>query len=333
MRRAVASLCVAAVIAALIVTDLFFFPFELLRARAGAPEIPLRAAGEMRVHIVDVGQGDCAIVEFPDGSSMMIDGGDGAPAHTRAVIGYCMALGIERFGSVLLTHPDSDHAGGLDAVLSAFGAERIYLPMRFPAESGEEEYAGFFAAAEDSGAELIRTRALIPVLPEEDGPFYYGMFLSPLLPHGDAESDNEDSAVLYLEYAGRRFLFTGDAPVSVEESIARAYTETEGEVFTRTVQTGYGTFTLSPALADIDFFKAGHHGSASSNGAALLSLCRPAEFFISCGAGNSYGHPSLTAIGNVLAASPDARILRTDELGSIMISVRADGSYDVRAVG
>ena len=117
------------------------------------------------------------------------------------------------------------------------------------------------------------------------------------------------------------------------ESIARAYTETEGEVFTRTVQTGYGTFTLSPALADIDFFKAGHHGSASSNGAALLSLCRPAEFFISCGAGNSYGHPSLTAIGNVLAASPDARILRTDELGSIMISVRADGSYDVRAVG
>lgn len=309
MRRAVASLCVAAVIAALIVTDLFFFPFELLRARAGAPEIPLRAEGEMRVHIVDVGQGDCAIVEFPDGSSMMID------------------------GSVLLTHPDSDHAGGLDAVLSAFGAERIYLPMRFPAESGEEEYAGFFAAAEDSGAELIRTRALIPVLPEEDGPFYYGMFLSPLLPHGDAESDNEDSAVLYLEYAGRRFLFTGDAPVSVEESIVRAYTETEGEVFTRTVQTGYGTFTLSPALADIDFFKAGHHGSASSNGAALLSLCRPAEFFISCGAGNPYGHPSLTAIGNVLAASPDARILRTDELGSIMISVRADGSYDVRAVG
>ena len=178
MRRAVASLCVAAVIAALIVTDLFFFPFELLRARAGAPEIPLRAEGEMRVHIVDVGQGDCAIVEFPDGSSMMIDGGDGTPAHTRAVIGYCMALGIERFGSVLLTHPDSDHAGGLDAVLSAFGAERIYLPMRFPAESGEEEYAGFFAAAEDSGAELIRTRALIPVLPEEDGPFYYGMFLS-----------------------------------------------------------------------------------------------------------------------------------------------------------
>ena len=255
MRRAVASLCVAAVIAALIVTDLFFFPFGLLRARAGAPEIPLRAEGEMRVHIVDVGQGDCAIVEFPDGSSMMIDGGDGAPAHTRAVIGYCMALGIERFGSVLLTHPDSDHAGGLDAVLSAFGAERIYLPMRFPAESGEEEYAGFFAAAEDSGAELIRTRALIPVLPEEDGPFYYGMFLSPLLPHGDAESDNEDSAVLYLEYAGRRFLFTGDAPVSVEESIARAYTETEGEVFTRTVQTGYGTFTLSPALADIDFFQ------------------------------------------------------------------------------
>lgn len=43
VRRAVASLCVAAVIAALIVTDLFFFPFELLRARAGAPEIPLRA--------------------------------------------------------------------------------------------------------------------------------------------------------------------------------------------------------------------------------------------------------------------------------------------------
>ena len=120
------------------------------------------------------------------------------------------------------------------------------------------------------------------------------------------------------------------APSAVEDRLAEAYTETAGAVFERPVQAAWGKITLSPALEKLDFLKAGHHGSASSTGEMLASLCAPDALFISCGAGNTYGHPNLSCMKNVLAASPDAEIYRTDELGNIMLTVRDGGEYSVR---
>ena len=330
VRRAVIAAAAALLLFAMVAVDLFFFPLSRLRALVSAPDIPARAEGELRIHFIDVGQGDCTVVEFPDGSVMIADGGDGSAASDRAVLAYCCALGVDTFDVLLLTHPDTDHCGGLAEVLRTFGAERIFLPFRAPAE-GEEAYAEFVAAAEASGAELTCAQALLPLLFEGG----YGMFLSPFSPEVRPlpEEDNDASAVLYIEYAGRRFLMTGDASSSVEEEIADAFLLTEGEAFSRTVRSGGEEVVLSPDLSGIDFLKAGHHGSSSSSCAAFLGLCRPREVFFSCGAGNGYGHPNLSALSRVRAASPEAGLWRTDELGNILLTLRADGSYTVEAVG
>lgn len=330
VRRAVIALAVALLLIVAVSIDLFLFPLSRLRALTAAPDIPARAEGELRIHFVDVGQGDCTIVEFPDGTAMIVDGGDGSAASERAVLGYCYALGIGTFDVLLLTHPDTDHCGGLAEVLRTFGAERVFLPYRAPAE-GEESYAGLVSAAEASGAEISRAQALLPLLFEGG----YGMFLSPFSPEVRPlpEEDNDASAVLYLEYAGRRLLLTGDASAAVEEEIADAFLATEGAAFARTVQAGGEERLLSPDLSGIDFLKAGHHGSSASSCEAFLALCRPREVFFSCGVGNSYGHPNISALARVRAASPEAGIWRTDELGSILVTVRADGSYLVCALG
>lgn len=331
LRRYLPALVLAAAFFALVCFDLFVFPLEYLWAFAYSPNLPPRGEGELRVHFIDVGQGDCTVLEFPDGKTMIVDGGDGrAETHMR-VLGYCRGLGIDTFDWALLTHADSDHVGGLDDALNYFGADTVFLPA---AGTEGEGYREVRLAAERAGARLRTAQMFESGISSRRERFYYWMLLSPfsqsVVPPAQGEETNDSSAVLYLEYAGRTFLLTGDAPSAVEDRLAEAYTETAGAVFERPVQAAWGKITLSPALEKLDFLKAGHHGSASSTGEMLASLCAPNALFISCGAGNTYGHPNLSCMKNVLAASPDAEIYRTDELGNIMLTVRDGGEYSVR---
>ena len=336
--RALGALLLAAAVAAAVCVDLFAFPLEYLWAFAYAPHIVARGEGELRVHFVDVGQGDCTVVEFPDGKTMIVDGGDEREETRMRVLGYCRALGVEAFDVAVLTHPDSDHAGGLDDALRYFGARLVYTPFSDAGDSSA--FAAFLAAAEGAGAEVRLSQMFEAGTSSSQESFYYWMMLSPFSPEAAAPPDlsaeegtNDLSAVIYLEYAGRRLLLTGDASSAVEERLADAYLSTGGAAFEWEEDTDWGKVLLCPKLETLDFLKAGHHGSGGSTGEALAALCRPQNVFVSCGAGNSYGHPSLACIGNVLAASPGAEIYRTDELGSVMLTVRADGSYSVGRVG
>ena len=89
---------------------------------------------------------------------------------------------------------------------------------------------------------------------------------------------------------------------------------------------------MEPRLEGLDFLTAGHHGSSGSTGRDLAELCCPKAFFVSAGADNPYAHPSMASAERVLAASPSAQIWRTDEVGSILLTVRADGSWTAAAV-
>ena len=337
--RAVCAALLASALIALVCIDLFAFPLEYFWAFAYEPDIAPRGEGELRVHFVGVGQGDCTVIEFPDGASMIVDGGDEREETRMRVLGYCRALGIGAFDTAVLTHTDSDHAGGLDDVLRCFGAKVAYSPFLQTEEEGTA-FAAFLDAAEDARAEVRLSQMFEAGVSRTQENFYYWMMLSPFSPEiagmpdlSDAESTNDLSAVLYLEYAGRSLLLTGDASSAVEDRLSDAYTATEGAAFEWEERAPWGNVLLRPRLEGLDFLKAGHHGSGNSTGEALAELCRPENLFISCGAGNGYGHPSLACIGNVLAASPEAEIYRTDELGSVMLTVRADGTYSVDCVG
>ena len=229
-----------------------FYPASTWKYYVGLPDVPKRKEGELRIHFLDVGQGDCTLIEFPDGRTMMIDGGDGKAEHTKTILRYINALKIDTLDFLLLTHSDSDHCGGLSDVLELFGAKHIYMPY-CPDETINASYAAFTSAvrkAARKGTAVHISQTFSAIVSEDEECFYYAMILLPLpyesensayraLVNENSDSAaNDASAVVYLEYAGVRFLFTGDIGENVENGLVRDYGIFGDELFARTVQVG-----------------------------------------------------------------------------------------------
>ena len=343
LRRSLLSLGLAAVfLTAVILIDCFVFPLKYIWSLTVQADVSRRKEGELRVHILDAGQGDCTLIEFPDGSTMLIDGGTDELYWERSMLGYCFALGIERFDAVMLTHVHSDHAGGLDEALDCFGADTVYVPYCSD-DSVNAVYAEFMQSLEKSGAEAVVSQMYQTILPKEGEYRYFGMLLAPFSPQidesaynaagypYDSEAANDASAVLYVEYAGRNILFTGDASAKVEERLVEDFIATDGAAFAVEAEMPWGRETIMPRLQQLDFLKAGHHGGSSASSAMLAGYSSPERVFFSCGAGNAYGHPSLDTIAMFEEYSPGVQFYRTDELGTIVLTIRANGEYSIEA--
>ena len=107
---------------------------------------------------------------------------------------------------------------------------------------------------------------------------------------------NHDSIVLKLNYKNNSWLLTGDAEMPVEEKMLEIFNSEEFEA---------------------EVLKVGHHGSSDSTSQEFLEAVKPTWVVISVGVDNTYGHPSLRVIRRLERLG--AKILRTDELGDIMM--------------
>lgn len=341
------ALCLAGILLislALVLIHFLYCPINYLWVKFSNPDIPARRAGELRVHFIDVGQGDAIVAELPDGKTMLIDGGDETHGAKSALLRYANALGIDEFDYVLLTHPDSDHAGGMDDVLRCFGAKKAFIPYSRNYAPGSS-YDDFLGALADEGCATEISHTFGAELSESAEYFYYMMFLSPFGPglagsyydianaEGATDTDvNNASAVMWMEYAGRSILFTGDITSEAEEKLLTDYEVLGADCFRQVCETSWGEkVTLAPALDSLDFLKVAHHGSAYSTSADFLELTSPETAFISVGAGNAYGHPSQETAARLAEAG--AEIYRTDELGSVMLTICADGTYTIDYLG
>ena len=138
--------------------------------------------------------------------------------------------------------------------------------------------------------------------------------------YGQSES-NGNSAIFLLESFGKKFLFTGDAPYT-KENASSSNTKFEEMEFYLSL-----TAAEKEKLSDIDIYLVGHHGSSYSSSSELLSLISPKFAVISCGKGNSYGHPApdmLERLRGTTRLEIDY-LLRTDEVGDITFGL-VDGS-------
>ncbi|HEY3266510.1 MAG TPA: DNA internalization-related competence protein ComEC/Rec2 [Armatimonadota bacterium] len=251
----------------------------------------------LRVTFLDVGQGDCALIQTSGGRSVLIDAGgrpemgSALPSSTgeRIVVPALRRAGVRRLDAVILTHPHEDHAGGLPAVLTAF-------PVRLWLDSGQPHPAPGFteslklAAHRGVPLRLARAGDRVDLQPgiELDvlGP------RSPLM-HGTRDDLNNNSIVCRLTCGSTAFLFCGDEEREAEERLLR-----------------------SGAVPRADVLKAGHHGSATSSATAFLAAVRPRFAVISCGRHNRYGHPAAATLERLRAAG--ARVYRTDVDGGIV---------------
>lgn len=266
---------------------------------------------DLKVHYIDVGQGDCTFVELPDGKNLVIDAGSRSSA--TELTNYISRVILKEEATIdymILTHSDEDHVGGSVLMFERYDIKTVYRPNIYsksenaPADATvhtSDIYDKVIKAMYQETTDIVFNQAGIII----DGEDYNLMFYTPL--EENYSDTNDYSPIIILTYKSRRFMFSGDASTSIETDFVNNYT----------------------AIPQIDVLKTGHHGSKTSTSEKLLSAINPTFAVISCGEDNKYGHPdqeTLTRLTNV-----GASILRTDLNGSIMffINDNSDIGYQV----
>ncbi len=267
-----------------------------------------RTPGLLRVTVIDVGEGDAILVEFPRGETMLIDSGPISATGNAAeqiVLPFLRRKGIAAIDLLLVSHPHADHLGGVPYVLRNVRVSRV-------ADSGQWEPTGLFSAYlnEAKNQEAIRA-----VLQRGDrvelghGARLYVLAPEPTFLVRDSTAQhvnlNNSSVVVRLMYGSVSFLFTGDAEREVERALVARY----------------GDFLRS------DLLKIAHHGSSTGTGDALLSAVHPVIGVISVGRNNTFRHPSASVLRRCDADG--IVVVRTDDDGALMYET--DGR-ELRAV-
>jgi DNA internalization-related competence protein ComEC/Rec2 len=251
-------------------------------------------AGEpdLRVTFLDVGQGDAAVIELPDGSAILIDtgpSGGNMDAGSAVILPFLRARGISMLHGMIITHPDDDHAGGAHSVLEALPVEHIFIGGRWPEGSRTSSLMTYMIETADSVRDV---RAGDRIALPGNATLYV---LSPPA-EIDCEASNEHSVVVLLLYGSTRFLFTGDTDAQAEHRMIARY-----DNFLRA-----------------DVLKVAHHGSTTSTSPGFAVKVRPKHAVISAGRNNHFNHPRQEILDRLRLVG--ATISRTDIEGAIMFT-------------
>ena len=320
----------------------FFFDDGTPSGDTSAPPLA-RGEGELQVHFIDVGQGDCILILFPDGKDMLIDCANynNSSSYRTETLDYINSYVTDgQLDYIMLTHCDSDHVYFMDEVLEEFQVDNVFMPnvlashdkvaaanlpqeqlARFTDKDKVDTacYADFFIAAltepdctvtlnidpdESTNAIVITDDGLQdPANPDTDAT-YRLTFYCPTQEYYDNSN---------LGDAEKK---NAISPIGILE-----YNDF------RLVLTGDSNEINEPTFVervggslDCDVLKVGHHGSETSSTTEFLN-CIDCEYaVISCNAdGNTFNHPRQTTLDRLIAQ--DMTIYRTDNNGNIVLTV------------
>ena len=244
--------------------------------------------GDLRVTVLDVGQG-ASILLHSKGQSALVDCGGSSPGGSGdAAADAVQALGTDRLDYLVLTHFHADHANGVERLMARLDVRTLIVPDTQP---DDPLRARILALAQEEGAQIrfLTDDTWVP-LGETT--------LSLYAPLGDGGANEEGLSVLATcgEFDA---LMTGDMNAAVERRLIKYHD-----------------------LPDIELLVAGHHGSAYSSSEELLLATRPEYAVISVGY-NSYGHPAPETLERLGAAG--CEIYRTDWMGAVSITANREG--------
>jgi len=261
---------------------------EASTRRAAAPS-------ELRVHMLDVGQGDATLLEVPKGRAILVDGGGfvGSPVDPgqRVIVPWLRAHRHERLEIVALSHPHPDHFGGLLSVAEQVPIGEFWDTGQGQAEGAGPVYEALLTTLRARGVPILRPPRLCGK-PRRLGEVTLEV-LAPCPSYVPRRDANDNSLVIKVTHGARSFLLTGDAELHQEHELVARY---------------------GPKL-EADVLKVGHHGSRTSTTPEFLAQVRPRFATISCGVRNRFGHPHAPTLHTLSAASVIP--LRTDRMGSI----------------
>ena len=241
--------------------------------------------GLFLAHFIDVGQGDATLLQSPDGEFMLIDSG---PTYSQDyLVKYLKDAGVDKLEYFIITHPHEDHYGGATAVIDDFQIENFIIHKDF---AYDYPYDKFIRRLGKKDTNIIRTEINDSFVFADCAEF---VIISPK--RTDKDDLNESSLCFKIVYENTAFLFTGDAEWESEKQM---------------LASGYNV--------KADVFKAGHHGSSTSNTESFVKAVDPQIAVVSCERNNDYGHPHREIVA--LFKEKGIRMLRTDELSNIVIS-------------
>ena len=235
------------------------------------------------IHFIDSGQSDSILIEN-DGHFALIDAGD--RDDDDLMVNYLKKQGVKTLDYVIMSHYHADHIGGADAVIDTFDVKQAFIPN---GDADSQVYRDLIFSLAD--------KKITPSVPLEDKIFTLGDATFEFFNTKGDKNENNNSLVVLLESQNKKALFTGDA----EEKIERTLTE----------------------IGDVDVFKAGHHGSDTSNTEEFLNQITPEKVVIQVGQDNKHNHPSLEVMQRFEKMGID--VYRNDEQGDIIVTLTAEG--------
>ena len=240
-------------------------------------------SSNLKIHYIDVGQGDSAIIE-QNGHYMLIDAGTNE--CEQDLIAYIDSLGITKFDYIIATHAHEDHIGSMDTVINKYDVDKILFAKH---TTTTKTFENFVMAVKNKGLQLYAPSV------GEEFVFENSKFIV-LAPNSqNYEELNDYSIVIKVKYGDTSYLFTGDAEKLSEDEMLN------------------NNLDLSA-----DVLKVGHHGSKSSTTQKFLNAVNPKYSVISVGKDNDYGHPTQIVMNRLKNKNID--VYRTDESGTIVLT-------------
>lgn len=248
---------------------------------------------DLVVHFLDVGQGDCAFVELPDGKTLLLD--TGKPKYSSEVINYIGELGYTSVDYAIASNMKTEHIGGLPDVIEQVEIGEIWAPDTC---EDTDAYVELLKAANEKSLNVGFASAGTEIAADDDAG-YSVIVLA--IGNGKSDGEEDDSIVLRVEYGETSFLFTSDA---TKRNIVSCQTE------------------------EVDVLQVALHGGKKGTGQKLAETLSPECAVISYAKNNTLGTPDQTVLDAL--EQVDAEIYGTAANGTVVVS--SDGSdIDVAA--
>ena len=216
----------------------------------------------LKVHYLDVGQGDSIFVELPNNETMLIDAAESYQSEN--IINYLKNLNYKKIDYVIGTHPHTDHIGGLKDIINTFEIGKIYMPKVI---STTKTYESLLMAIKDKNLKINTAKAGTSIIDTD------ALKINILAPNNSTYTElNNYSVVTKITYGTTKFLFMGDAEKLSENEIKENVTA--------------------------DVIKIGHHGSNTSSSIDFIKKVNAKYGIISVGLNNKYNLPKEETITN-----------------------------------
>lgn len=263
----------------------------------------------LEINFVDVGQGDCTYIKTPKGKNIIIDGGEGNSDKynygEKVLLPYLLDKQVSRINYLIATHADSDHIGGLFAILENIKVDKVLIGIQ-PEVS--EQFEDLEKIAKQKNIEIIFLKAGNKLTIEKD---IYINVLWPIETKLIGENElNNNSLVFKFTYNNFSALFTGDIEEVAERQMVDVYKE--------------------KGILNSTLLKVAHHGSKSSSINLFLEEVKPQIALIGVGKNNNFGHPNIGVLERL--KSYKTKVFRTDENGEINIFITKEGKIKIKTI-